>query len=258
MICNGITAIQYERSLRSVFGEKLAESIAILRSVLPSVYPEIGAYNMICTCCGTGLPDNAAICPTCGTINSPAWPGGQQPTNYGQYQRGGYDGPPQQQASYGQGYGQQPGYIPPQQPGYMPPQSSYNYGPPPNAAPQYQYQPGSVNVFVNNPPVSSNNALIVEVLLSVFLGIYGVGWLMAGETTVGIILLICSFAIYIPTLVLGTIFTLGLGLFCLVPLAIGAVVVNAILLNNALKRRAAQGMLFQVNQMPPQYPRYRQ
>jgi len=136
-----------------------------------------------------------------------------------------------------------------------PPQPNYGYAPQPNAAPQYQYQPGSVNIFVNNPPASNNNnALVVEVLLSVFLGIYGVGWLIAGETTVGAILLICSFAIYIPTLVLGTIFTLGLGLFCLVPMAIGAVVVNAILLNNALKRRAAQGLLFQVNQMPPRYP----
>jgi hypothetical protein len=204
---------------------------------------------MNCGRCGTWLPDNTAICPTCGTINSPARSGGQQTTNYGQYQPTGYDGPPlQQQAPYEQGYGPQPGYMPP-------PQPNYGYAPQPNAAPQYQYQPGSINVFVNNPPASSNsNALVVEVLLSVFLGIYGVGWLIAGETTVGAILLICSFAIYIPTLVLGTIFTLGLGLFCLVPMAIGAVVVNAILLNNALKRRATQGMLFQVNQMPPRYP----
>ncbi len=193
---------------------------------------------MNCGCCGTGLPDSAAICPTCGTINSAAWPGGQQPTNYGQYQPRGYDGPPlQQQAPYGQGYGPQPHAVPP-----------------------YQYAPGPVNVFVNNPPVGNtdNGPLIVEVLLSLFLGIYGVGWLMAGESTVGVILLICSFVVYLPTLILGTIFTLGIGLFCLVPLAIGAVVLNAVLLNNALKRKVAQVIMVQSNPMPPQYPQYRQ
>src|SRR5713101_8144211 len=207
---------------------------------------------MNCGRCGTGLPDSAAICPTCGTINSAAWPGGQQPTNYGQYEPRGYEGPPlQQQAPYGQGYGPQPHAVPP-----------------------YQYAPGPVNVFVNNPPVGNtdNGPLIVEVLLSVFLGIYGVGWLMAGETTVGVILLICSFVVYLPTLILGTIFTLGIGLFCLVPLAIGAVVLNAVLLNNSLmipsccgtrsnqrlKRKVAQVIMVQANPMPPQYPQYRQ
>ncbi len=199
---------------------------------------------MNCTRCGTWLPDNAAICPTCGTINSAAWPGGgvQQPTNYGQYQPGGYGGPPlqQQQAPYEQGYGPQAGY--------MPPQPNYGYALQPNAAPPYQYQPGPVNVYVNNPPIATRDnsgPLIVEVLLSLFLGIYGVGWLMAGETTVGVILLICSFVVYLPTLILGTIFTFGIGLFCLVPLAIGAVVLNAVLLNNALKRKVAQVMMFQ-------------
>ncbi len=232
---------------------------------------------MNCGRCGTGLPDSAAICPTCGTINSAAWPGGQQPTNYGQYEPRGYDGPPlQQQAPYGQGYGPQPHAVPP-----------YQYAPGPvnvfvditNSVnslgnDSYQYAPGPVNVFVNNPPVGNtdNGPLIVEVLLSVFLGIYGVGWLMAGETTVGVILLICSFVVYLPTLILGTIFTLGIGLFCLVPLAIGAVVLNAVLLNNSLmipsccgtrsnqrlKRKVAQVIMVQSNPMPPQYPQYRQ
>ena len=201
---------------------------------------------MNCERCGTGLLDNAAICPTCGTINPAAWPGGggQQSTNYGQYQPRGYDGPPpqRQQAPYGQGYGPQP---------------NYGYAPQPNAVPPYQYQPGPVNVFVtNNPPIvtrDNSSPLIIEVLLSLFLGIYGVGWLMAGETTVGAILLICSFVVWWPTLILGTIFTIGLGLFCLIPLAIGAVVLNAVLLNNALKRKAIL-MMYPPNPMPPRYP----
>ena len=187
---------------------------------------------MNCERCGTGLADNAAICPTCGTINSAAWPGGQQATNYGQYEPRGYDGPPlQQQAPYGQGYGPQPHAVPP-----------------------YQYAPGPVNVFVNNPPVSNtdNGPLIVEVLLSLFLGIYGVGWLMAGESTVGVILLICSFVVYLPG---------GGKLPIPSPLhsrPYGTVVLNAVLLNNALKRKVAQVIMVQANPMPPQYPQYRQ
>jgi hypothetical protein len=138
----------------------------------------------------------------------------------------------------------------------VPPQPNYGYPPQPHGAPPYQYQPGINVTLVTNPapPSHDNGPLIVEILLSLLLGIYGVGWLMAGETTVGVILLICTFVLYWPTLILGAIFTLGLGLFCLVPLAIGAIVLNAVLLNNALKRRAAQLMMFQTHSMPPRYP----
>jgi hypothetical protein len=121
------------------------------------------------------------------------------------------------------------------------------------------YQPGPVNVFVSNAPPATNKnsgALVAEILLSLFVGIYGVGWLMAGETTTGIILLICSFFVYWPFMILGTIFTLGIGLICLVPMAIGAIIVNAVLLNNLLNRKAAQMVMVQANSMPPRYPPY--
>jgi hypothetical protein len=102
----------------------------------------------------------------------------------------------------------------------------------------------------------NSGALIAEILLSLFVGTYGVGWLMAGETTTGIILLICSFVVYWPFMILGTIFTLGIGLICLGPMAIGAIIVNAILLNNLLNRKAAQMVMVQANSMPPRYPPY--
>ena len=102
------------------------------------------------------------------------------------------------------------------------------------------YPPQGVNVtVVNNAGTKNNNPLIIEVILSLF-GIYGVGWLMAGETTTGIVLLICSFVIYWPFVILLIVFTLGLGLFCVVPLGIGAVILNAVLLNSRLNRKAAQ------------------
>lgn len=114
------------------------------------------------------------------------------------------------------------------------------------------YPPVAVNVQivtpavvpVVSPPTSTNNgALVAEVLLNIFLGIYGVGWLMAGETTTGIILLICSLVLYWPIVIVSAILTVGVGLACIGPLAIIAIVVNAILLNSLLKRKALYVLL---------------
>ncbi len=214
-----------------------------------------------CERCGTDMPDNMAICPKCGTITSSMLGRPQPPTNHGLYPT---DGPPV--ADYGQSYPPQPGYGQQPQPGYMqqpgyplqagyPPQPGYMQQPQPNYGYGQPYGnpafPGQVNVNIVNAPApqplvgvnvvttssSSNSAVLVEVLLSIFLGIYGVGWLMSGESTVGIVLLICSFVVYWPVLIIGTIVTLGLGLFCLGPLAIGAIIFNAIMLNNAIKRK---------------------
>ncbi|GHO46212.1 hypothetical protein KSX_43750 [Ktedonospora formicarum] len=99
--------------------------------------------------------------------------------------------------------------------------------------PQYGPQPG-VNVTVVNNTQRSNTPLVVEIILSIF-GIFGVGWLTAGETTVGIVLLLCSFFVYWPMLVVIGIFSIGV---CDFPLIIAAIVVNAILLNNKLKAKA--------------------
>lgn len=91
----------------------------------------------------------------------------------------------------------------------------------------------------------NDGALVAEIILSLF-GLFGIGWLMAGETTVGVILLICSVIIYWPIMILGTIFTFGIGLLCLGPIAIAAIIVNIILLNNVLNRKAAKFVV-----MPP-------
>jgi len=132
-------------------------------------------------------------------------------------------------------------YTPPPQQGYMPPQQQYM---PPQQGympPQQQYMPpqqGGVNVTVVNTGAAqqSKTGLIVEIILSIF-GIYGVGWLISGETTVGIVLLICSFVLYYPAVIILGIFTLGL---CDIPLVLGAIILNAVMLNNALNRRAKQ------------------
>ena len=226
---------------------------------------------MRCERCGKEISDTAEICPSCGSLTSTistVRPAGQPPTQHGTYPsdaynthdtRNTYDEPV---SSYEQGYTPRSDYRqPPPQPDYMrPPQPNNQYGPS-YRPPQFQ-QGGGINVSVYNnytPPGQKNNgALIAEIILSLF-GIYGVGWLIGGQTTVGIILLICSFVIYLPFVILGTILTLGLGVLCIGPLSIAAIIVNAVLLNNALNRKAAQQItIIQAQQMPPppQYPRF--
>lgn len=209
-----------------------------------------------CERCGREMPDTAAICPSCGTISSYARPGLTSPTDYGrnpspsptpEYQSG-Y--PPQTYPPQ-QGYAPQSGYTQQQ---YQAPQSGYGQF---YQAPQpVMYPPVSVNINMQPavPVASSTNtaAIVVEVLLNLFLGIYGVGWLMAGETTTGIILLICSIVLYWPIMVLGIIFTLGFGLICLGPLAIGGVILNAVLLNNLIKRKTTYILVQPMQTYPPQ------
>ena len=80
---------------------------------------------------------------------------------------------------------------------------------------------------------------LIELVFSL-LGLFGVGWLLAGETLIGCILLISSVLIYWPVMLLGTFFTFGLGLLCLGPLALGAIMFNAFLFNLFLQKRFTQ------------------
>jgi hypothetical protein len=185
---------------------------------------------MTCERCGKDIPDNIAICPNCGTVTSMAKDKPQPSTNYGPYSEGGTSTPPGYQAP------------PPQE--YRSLQQSYGYGQSYTNPPMYQQ--ATPNVYVYN--TTNSTPLIVELLISIFLGIFGVGWLIAGETAIGVILLICSLFIYLPLLIISiftAFFTFGLSLFCTGPLVIGAIVLNAILLNNRLKRKAASFMPIQ-------------
>jgi hypothetical protein len=216
---------------------------------------------MICQQCKNEIADNAIICPVCGTLQAQA---SQQPQNRKQpYPQGDFQPPPE-----GYGYyqpdnrgGYQGGYTPPpphpnmhQQgyQGYQGYQGQQNYGQPYSANPGYT---PNINVTVINNPSGGKNdgALAIEIILSL-LGIYGVGWLVGGETTVGIILLLCSIFLYWPIMFFGTLFTLGIGLIFLGPLMIACIIINAVLLNNALKRKAATYVIVQPPpmQMPPQ------
>jgi len=201
---------------------------------------------MICERCGKEISDSAAICPSCGTVTS--WSTGASappPTTYGAFPTGEHSNTyaPQPMPTYEQGY--TPQHAPQPSPIYAPPPQQ-NFGP--SYAPPHSYQPGPINVtIVNNyspPPAKNNGALLVEILLSL-LGIYGVGWSMAGKKTTGTVLIICSVVYWF--LALRFIFlTLGFGILCLGPLSIVLIIVNAILLNTALKQQTTP------KQWPPQ------
>ncbi len=116
-----------------------------------------------------------------------------------------------------------------------PPMTNYGQYPRENFA--GTFQPPFISPY--GPPQEVNSALIAEVILSLF-GIFGIGWLIGGETTIGVVLLLCSILLYWPLIIGGTIITFGLGLICLGPLAIGAIILNVLLLQRKLLRKTAQ------------------
>ncbi|QBD78506.1 zinc ribbon domain-containing protein [Ktedonosporobacter rubrisoli] len=204
---------------------------------------------MVCTRCGNTIADNTIVCPACGAVNPQPQTHAEPSTSYGQYAPGSQE---EHISSGASSISPQAGRATPHQAGYSSPHASHpGYAPAYNAAPLYRQATFAQGFTVSN---KNDTALIAEIILSLF-GIFGVGWLMARETTVGIILLVCSFLIYWPLMLLGTVFTLGIGLVCLGPLAIGAIILNILLLNSVLKRKAASFILVPPSQqqMPPQY-----
>jgi hypothetical protein len=187
-----------------------------------------------CERCGNEMPDNLAICPNCGTVTLKANENLPPTTSYGSYAERYYN----QSAGYAEN---SQDYISPHSQEYHSQQQNYSYGQTYNTPPMYQQAPFNVTAFNMN----NSMPLIVELILSIFLGIFGVGWLIAGEVVIGVILLVCSLFIYVPLLIISifiAFFTFGFSLFCTGPLVIGAIVLNAILLNNRLKRKASSYM----------------
>jgi hypothetical protein len=195
---------------------------------------------MYCEHCGLEIAHTPRVCPRCGTniVRQPKSNLWQQPpiTNYGQYPEAGVGGT----SSYQHGYTAPPETPPlyrkdtkefPRSNRQTPPYLS-------TATPVHHVGLDASSGFnVIRVSTKNNNTLIVEIILSLF-GLFGVGWLLAGETTAGTILLIGSVFIYWPLLIFGTIFTFGLGLICLGPFAIGAIILNILLLNKVLDRQS--------------------
>ena len=204
---------------------------------------------MFCDRCGNEIAYASTRCPFCGmpTEHEVQY---TQPSAYQVLQGqqvvpqqddlSNFGGPPLYQMGYRSvpSTGPSNGYVPlPQQvPGYAP--TSY--------APVYPQ--GNITVVQNT---GNDASVIAEIVLSLF-GVFGVGWMMGGETTAGIILLLCSIFIYWPIMILGIVFTFGLGLICLIPLAIGAIIINALVCSRVLKRKTARLIVMQ--SPPPHIP----
>ena len=223
-----------------------------------------------CERCGTALPEVAAhvgVCPTCGAALSPrpgdAGPGtstsgGQQERHHNRFSTPGFEayipGPrPLSDRMYTTGAASNiEGILPREEegqgakapPGQQSPLPSLTASTPfhqddaqhPDYRHTFRFSDFSMRIF--NTTLTGPE--IVEALLSLFLGIYGVGWLLAGEVPAGILLLIGSVLLYLPLVVVSFILAIasvGLSLLCTGPLAISAICLNLFLLHNRVKRK---------------------
>jgi hypothetical protein len=187
---------------------------------------------MVCERCGSEIADNSTICSVCGTVQTarnvpPAH------TSYGAYpQYSSEEALPYQREQHPPTYA-----VPSQSYQAAPSSRPGSYAPPYQTAKAYQRR-GPNPPWTNGVTFSNKNstALIAECIFSL-IGLFGIGWLIAGETAVGLVLLLGSILVYWPIMIFGTILTLGFGLICLGPIAIAAIIVNILLLNSVLNRK---------------------
>ncbi|MBX5455914.1 MAG: hypothetical protein IRZ31_03355 [Thermogemmatispora sp.] len=177
-----------------------------------------------CERCGYDSSHHVAICPVCGSLT----------TASGDYTPA---GGPETPGSTGEPFSYYstsgwPGSSPGSRADPWPQQASLS--PTPYSPPQ------QVNVMVVQPQ-KEVAPLIVELLLSLLLNIYGIGWLMVGETLPGVLLLVGSIVVLWPLLLVSLIFwpvCCGFKLLLIVGL-----VINSVLLNNYLDRLAARRLM---------------
>ena len=195
-----------------------------------------------CRTCGNQNPDNATFCQYCGA-------GLQQPGQVGQSQQPATPGstPDYEQAtqvavpapgqpppnSYGQPSSPPPNpYAQSSSPPPAPPRQSYG-GPPP--AQPYSYGTASVPGARLGPDVKDPTTGLLIELIPGFFGFMGVGWLWAGETAIGIALLL-GFWVFLAVEIALMFVLIG---FCLLPVNLIAPIASAILLQRRLKERQA-------------------
>ena len=188
---------------------------------------------IICQRCSNKLAADTKICPSCGAHIGATHTRSKLPssnTQYGQGEQGSFGEP----TSYENGYTAQPLQPPTQQTPKQPPigYARVHYGSTYHTPPFYAASP-QVTVIPGSPPVNTDGAMAAEIILSLF-GLFGVGWFIGGEKITGVVLLLGSILLYWPLVVGGTIFTDGLALICLGPLAIIAIIINALLLHHRL------------------------
>ena len=86
----------------------------------------------------------------------------------------------------------------------------------------------------------SRGPLVFEVLGGLF-GLYGVGWIVGGYAVTGALLLVGSFLLTLLWIAV-TLATVGVGLFCIIPIDLVILATSALTLNARLKRRVLAGV----------------
>ncbi len=109
------------------------------------------------------------------------------------------------------------------------------YGPPPAPVPM-PYPAYQHSAVVVRGAGANGAAVAVEAILA-FFGFYGVGWLMAGEVTTGVLLMLGGFVWDVVAFVL-MVATLGIGTLCVVPLHLAFLALSAALLANHTRLRS--------------------
>ena len=87
--------------------------------------------------------------------------------------------------------------------------------------------------YAPRPAKDRSLALILEIIPALF-GIFGIGWIYAGNTTAGIIWLI-SVLIWDAIVIAVVLFTGGIACFCTVPINLALIAISAMMLNNYTK-----------------------
>lgn len=82
---------------------------------------------------------------------------------------------------------------------------------------------------------NSTLAIILEVVCGIF-GIYGIGWLVSGNTSTGLMFLIGGF-VWLAVAIVLSVLTLGIGLICIWPIDLAIMITSVIMLSNKLKQR---------------------
>lgn len=183
-----------------------------------------------CQHCGNVMPNNALLCLACGTLCV--------------FSRVDIDTPPHPElgsALFFMSEGEREALgaaLRQPQPGMIPIPGTQAFDSLPTLHSPVAQAPTATPLVPVSPSVNKG-ALIVEVTLNLCLGLFGIGWLMAGESLTGLLLLTCSLVLYWPTLLIGfflnVIFSVGPGLYGLIPLALGTVALNLYLLRKTLR-----------------------
>ena len=93
--------------------------------------------------------------------------------------------------------------------------------------------PQPPQVYYQHPPKSRSTALILELLPGLF-GFYGIGWIYANKTGLGVGLLIGGL-VWAAIAVTINAATAGIGLICTLPINIAAVVISSVMIHNYTK-----------------------